>query len=387
MYFYEKIINELNYMNKVKDNPNNDLGVSSKQVDEILETNKPLRDAVLIDVTNVKEYCKNLGENFTEFHSHVMKTHIMAPPFNNVYLEIDDKLTDLYYAINGDYDTEFIDAIGKIDLRVGIHLLYKEIYIEDYSNDKLLYNFFEKYDIKWVLCINVYMTIIRDPNSNNKIESDVFVFSLLSPITSTGKMNYNEGFSDESKVTEYDKIELDHFTKSFQKDFPVSQTLLNSRKISASPPHIAKTFVGIIKDFVTKRASDQMIRVILLLAYISTTFMHCKNVKLIEIDPSDELSNTKKKKMLRHGETLPRKYNVIYVEPMRQKNKKINNNGIKSNSKTESSSYSICKGHFKTYTEEKPLFGRVVGTFWWDSHIRGTLEMDIKPKVYKIKLD
>lgn len=31
----------------------------------------------------------------------------------------------------------------------------------------------------------------------------------------------------------------------------------------------------------------------------------------------------------------------------------------------------ICRGHFKHF-EDKPLFGRVRGTFWWGSMVRGT---------------
>lgn len=31
----------------------------------------------------------------------------------------------------------------------------------------------------------------------------------------------------------------------------------------------------------------------------------------------------------------------------------------------------LCRGHFKVYTEESPLFGKIVGRFWWQSQIRG----------------
>ena len=30
-----------------------------------------------------------------------------------------------------------------------------------------------------------------------------------------------------------------------------------------------------------------------------------------------------------------------------------------------------CRGHFKRYTEDKPLFGRYTGLYWWQPHIRG----------------
>ena len=32
------------------------------------------------------------------------------------------------------------------------------------------------------------------------------------------------------------------------------------------------------------------------------------------------------------------------------------------------------RGHFKTYTADKPLLGRAVGTYWWPWHLRGDAE-------------
>jgi hypothetical protein len=32
----------------------------------------------------------------------------------------------------------------------------------------------------------------------------------------------------------------------------------------------------------------------------------------------------------------------------------------------------VCRGHFARYTEERPLFGRVAGTFWRPMHLRGS---------------
>ena len=33
----------------------------------------------------------------------------------------------------------------------------------------------------------------------------------------------------------------------------------------------------------------------------------------------------------------------------------------------------ICRGHFKTFTDIAPLFGKLRGTYWWADHIRGCL--------------
>jgi len=42
----------------------------------------------------------------------------------------------------------------------------------------------------------------------------------------------------------------------------------------------------------------------------------------------------------------------------------------------------LCSGHWKTYTEERPLFGKVVGRWWWPSYMRGDKEIGEVKKDY-----
>lgn len=44
----------------------------------------------------------------------------------------------------------------------------------------------------------------------------------------------------------------------------------------------------------------------------------------------------------------------------------------------------ICRGHFKTYTEEKPLFGSITGTYWWANQVRGSKERGEVKKRYQV---
>jgi hypothetical protein len=34
----------------------------------------------------------------------------------------------------------------------------------------------------------------------------------------------------------------------------------------------------------------------------------------------------------------------------------------------------LCRGHFKTFTTERPLLGRHTGTYWWEPHLRGSAD-------------
>jgi len=44
----------------------------------------------------------------------------------------------------------------------------------------------------------------------------------------------------------------------------------------------------------------------------------------------------------------------------------------------------LVRGHFKSFSADKPLFGRVVGTFWWESSIRGSLAKGRVEKDYEV---
>jgi hypothetical protein len=44
----------------------------------------------------------------------------------------------------------------------------------------------------------------------------------------------------------------------------------------------------------------------------------------------------------------------------------------------------ICRGHFATYSEDRPLFGKYTGQFWKPSHVRGAAEFGLIQKDYNV---
>jgi len=42
-----------------------------------------------------------------------------------------------------------------------------------------------------------------------------------------------------------------------------------------------------------------------------------------------------------------------------------------------------CRGHFKHYTEEKPLFGKYTGLYFWEPHLRGDSKRGFADKDYE----
>ena len=45
----------------------------------------------------------------------------------------------------------------------------------------------------------------------------------------------------------------------------------------------------------------------------------------------------------------------------------------------------IARGHFKTYTAERPLLGKHVGTYWWNAELRGTDQKSYVIKDYEVE--
>lgn len=105
-------------------------------------------------------------------------------------------------------------------------------------------------------------------------------------------------------------------------------------------------------------------------------FMNCKNV--IRRDETESLAPSAK--WIRRQKAPQIKYHVLDINPMKEVLRTeggIEENGLKK-------ALHICRGHFATYTEEKPLFGHFVGTVWVPAHVRGRVENGLVLKDYRV---
>jgi hypothetical protein len=109
---------------------------------------------------------------------------------------------------------------------------------------------------------------------------------------------------------------------------------------------------------------------------LSLCFCHCKNITLLENKPPNKLNI----KRIKKNKKPLLKYWTLDIGPIKEflKNDgQIAKTGLKK-------ALHICRGHFVTYTQEAPLFGRVVGTFWKPMHLRGNKKEGVVIKDYKI---
>lgn len=111
--------------------------------------------------------------------------------------------------------------------------------------------------------------------------------------------------------------------------------------------------------------------------YLALSFMHCRNVALTEEAPPPPLDKKWRKK---HDRPLVR-YHVLNIDPMRE----VLRNEGRSDEVGLRKALHICRGHFATYTPEKPLFGRLTGTFWRPQHVRGSIKNGAVVKDYNVK--
>ena len=129
---------------------------------------------------------------------------------------------------------------------------------------------------------------------------------------------------------------------------------------------------------VVKESLDQLVDLVFP-ALMTVSFMHCRNVGVSETDPSPPLSRKWEK---RRGRALVR-YRVLDIAPMREildREGEVQAKGLRH-------ALHICRGHFKTYTADSPLFGRHTGRYWWASRVRGSADEGRVVKDYAVELD
>lgn len=101
--------------------------------------------------------------------------------------------------------------------------------------------------------------------------------------------------------------------------------------------------------------------------------LNCRNITTENIQPS-KLLNRKRRKKIKHPIFS---YKTLVIKPTTKKHKSIPkhlwNNRIH-----------LARGHFKTYTAEKPLFGKLIGRYWWQPHVRGQNKGGVIIKDYMV---
>jgi hypothetical protein len=115
------------------------------------------------------------------------------------------------------------------------------------------------------------------------------------------------------------------------------------------------------------------------IAEVFIRLLTCQNIVLEKVD------NVERKRVGKKIRDIPKGYSyyVLNVKLPTTRFKK-GNTGENLNEEPVMRLH-LCRGHFKTYTDDAPLFGRYTGTWWWQSMVRGDKELGEVEKDYDIE--
>lgn len=112
-----------------------------------------------------------------------------------------------------------------------------------------------------------------------------------------------------------------------------------------------------------------------LVSCLAFGFLSCKNVAMLE--------RAQPRAVRREAQRMGREASKFYVLEIGPIAKALSQEGqVDKNGPVKA--LHIVRGHFATYTEERPLFGKVVGRVFREAHVRGSAEAGEVKKDYKI---
>lgn len=140
----------------------------------------------------------------------------------------------------------------------------------------------------------------------------------------------------------------------------------------------AAFFEQIHKTYDAERGYEVLPQTIIDAALYTVGMLHCKNIGTDIIEPSRAESHKFEKKF---GMPMAR-YHVLKITG------KGSSAGQQIGAPTgEQKPLHWCRGHFKTYSEEAPLMGQFVGTWYWNAQIRGKASKGIVTKDYQVAVE
>lgn len=132
-----------------------------------------------------------------------------------------------------------------------------------------------------------------------------------------------------------------------------------------------------VEDEAAARHYSGMVNAFSWPGYLGISFMHCKNIQQTQGLPEE---NKAYRRWVNRGHS-PIRHSHLVVSKIRNASRRLardNNVGLHR-------ALHFCRGHFKTYTSEAPLFGKYVGHWFWSDSVRGNPESGRVDTTYGIK--
>lgn len=169
----------------------------------------------------------------------------------------------------------------------------------------------------------------------------------------------------------------------FNSKLPVGPVIMSAYWLDAEgrllPVKSGLFFANIHSAFTVALSADELRESYdhsLAIALFTSQFANCRNVDRVEILPSRQ----QRRSAERRGEPW-RSHYVLEINPNRSQKVYPEQAGIGS---PPAKRLHICRGHFATYSEDRPLFGKYSGRFWVPAHVRGNADVGEIDKDYRI---
>ena len=107
---------------------------------------------------------------------------------------------------------------------------------------------------------------------------------------------------------------------------------------------------------------------------IFCSLLSCKNIETADNPPPERLN----KKRIKSGKQPLFTYKTLVIKPTGKQQQSTPRHLWENR-------IHLCRGHFKTYTEDAPLFGRFTGRYWWQPSVRGRNKDGVVMKDYKVE--
>lgn len=146
-------------------------------------------------------------------------------------------------------------------------------------------------------------------------------------------------------------------------------------------PKVASIHNGVIENITipsnnSTPGTDDYIICCASLAHIALLLLNCKNVVTEKISAPTALN----KKRMRSNKQPLLDYHILKIAiPASRKSNHGASEALYHNR------VHLCRGHFKEYTQDNPLFGKFTGLYWWQPHVRGQNKDGIVIKDYEIQ--
>lgn len=110
---------------------------------------------------------------------------------------------------------------------------------------------------------------------------------------------------------------------------------------------------------------------------LALSFLNCRNAVVSEM----RVARHERRRQEKAG-TASAKHYVLTIDAL----KRVVSARVAEAGESVQKALHICRGHFATYSDDHPLFGKHTGKFWRPAHIRGHAESGVVTKDYSLQI-